>query len=149
MLKNCMEQIELKIVTPDRMLYNGVVESVSFPTVEGEITVLPNHIPIIAAIKAGELKIKKDGKEEYFSVTRGVVEVDGKSITLLTDAGEKAEEIDEARAEEARNKAKELMSSERKDEEAYSDALAQMERAASRLRIAKKRARGSRTQFNQ
>jgi len=116
---------------------------------EGEITILPDHLPIIAAMKPGELKIKKEGKENYFSVTRGVVEVDGKSITILTDAAEKAEEIDEKRAKEAQERAKALMSEKRHDEESYSDAVAQLERALSRLRIARKRSRGSRSSISQ
>jgi F-type H+-transporting ATPase subunit epsilon len=143
------KQIELKIVTPDKVLYKDDVEGVSIPTMEGEITILPDHLPIIAAMKPGELKIKKEGKENYFSVTRGVVEVDGKSITILTDAAEKAEEIDEKRAKEAQERAKALMSEKRHDEESYSDAVAQLERALSRLRIARKRSRGSRSSISQ
>lgn len=134
--------IDLKIVTPDKVLYDASIEGVSLPTVEGEITILPDHIPLLAAMKPGELKIKIDGKETYFSVTRGVVEVDGKTITILTDAAERAEEIDEKRAEEAIKKAKELMSKERVDEEGYAEAVAQLERALSRIKIAKKRSRG-------
>ena len=136
------KQLELKIVTPEKVVYDGFVESVSFPTVEGEITILPNHIPIISAIKPGELKIKKEGSYEYFSVTKGVIEMDGKMITVLIDAAERAEEIDEERAEKARVKAQELMSKERKDEEGYAEARAQFERALARLKIAKKKSRG-------
>ena len=141
--------IELKIVTPDKVLYDATVDGVSLPTVEGEITILPDHIPLLAAMKPGELKIKVEGKDTYFSVTRGVIEVDGKTITILTDAAERAEEVDEDRAEEARQKAKELMSKERIDEEGYAEAVAQMERALSRIRIARKRRRGGKATFEQ
>ena len=55
-----MKQIELKIVTPEKVLYQGMVDAVSVSTREGEITVLPDHLPIIAAIKPGELRIKVD-----------------------------------------------------------------------------------------
>jgi len=143
-----MKNIELKIVTPEKVVYDAQVESVSFPTMEGEITILPNHVPLISALKPGELKIKKEGKEEFFHVTKGVAEVDGKTITLLTDAAERAEDIDEKRAEEARNKAKELMASTRTDDEGYAEAVSQMERALSRMRIAKKNRRGSRVSFD-
>ncbi|MFA6991756.1 MAG: F0F1 ATP synthase subunit epsilon [Candidatus Gracilibacteria bacterium] len=144
-----MHKMELKIVTPEKIAYESTVEAVSIPTVEGEITVLPGHIPIISAIKSGELKIKIDGKEEYFAITRGVAEVDGQRITILTDAAERADEIDEKRAEEARKKAKEMMSKTKVDEEGYADAVAQLERALSRMRIAKKKRRGSRVSFDQ
>lgn len=136
------KKISLKIVTPEKVIYDSEVEGVSFPTVQGEITVLPNHIPIISAIQPGELKIKRDGNVEYFSVARGVLEVDGKSMMLLTDAAERAEEIDERRAEEAKEKAKKLMSEKRQDAEGYADAVAYFEKALSRLKISKKHRRG-------
>ncbi|MFA6918440.1 MAG: ATP synthase F1 subunit epsilon [Candidatus Gracilibacteria bacterium] len=137
-----MKEIKLKIVTPEKVLYEGMVEAVSFPTVDGEITVLPHHIPIIAAIKAGELKIKKAGKDEFFHVTKGVLEVDGEMITLLTDAAERSLEIDEKRAQEAHERAKQVMAEKRTDIESYAEATAQLERALSRLKVVRRR-RGS------
>lgn len=134
--------IQLKIVTPEKILYQEMIESVSFPTPEGEITILPHHIPLISAVKPGELKIKKEGKAEFFSVTKGVVEIDGKTITFLTDAAERATEVDEKRAQEAIERAKTVMSEQHHDEEGYADAVAQMERALSRIKIAKKHRHG-------
>jgi F-type H+-transporting ATPase subunit epsilon len=142
------KQIQFKIVTPEKVLYDAMVESVSFPTAEGEITVLPHHIPIISAIKPGELKIKIDGKEEFFHVTSGVLEVDDKSITLLSDAAERAHEVDEKRAEEAVKRAQTIMSEIRHDEEGYAEAVAEMERALSRIKIARKHRHGSKPSFN-
>lgn len=133
--------MELKIITPEKILYQEMVDSVSFQTMEGEITILPNHIPLISAIKPGELRIKIGKNTEYFSITRGVAEVDGKNIMVLTDAAEKAEEINEERAEQARQKAKEIMS-QKVDEESYTDAVAHLERAISRIKIARKKRRG-------
>lgn len=142
--------IELKIVTPDRVLLQETVEAVSIPTVEGEITVLPEHLPIIAAMKPGELRIKREGKESFFAVTRGVVEVDGKLITILVDAAEKAEDIDEKRAEEAKARARAIMSEKRTDEELFTNASAELERALSRIKIARRRSsHGSHTSINQ
>ena len=134
--------MELKIITPEKILYQEMVDSVSFQTMDGEITVLPGHLPIISAIKPGELRIKKGKEIEYFSVTRGVAEVDGKNIMILTDAAEKAEDIDEQRAQQARERAKELMSQKAVDEEGYADAVAHLERAISRAKIAKRRRSG-------
>lgn len=143
------KQIQFKIVTPEKVLYDAMVEGVSFPTVEGEITVLAHHIPIISAVKPGELKIKIDGKDEFFHVTSGVVEVDGQSITLLTDAAERAHEVDEKRAQEAVNRAQTIMSETRHDEEGYAEAVAQLERSMSRIKIARKHRRGgSKPTFN-
>lgn len=144
------KQIEFKIVTPEKVLYDAMVEGVSFPTVEGEITVLPHHIPIISAIKPGELKIRINGKDEFFHVTSGVLEVDGQSITLLTDAAERASDVNEKRAQEAVERAQAIMSEKRHDEEGYTEAVAEMERALSRIRIAKKhRHGGSKPTFNE
>lgn len=143
-----MKKFQLKIVTPEKVLYQDSVEAVIVPTAEGEITVLSNHLPIISAINPGELKIKKDGGYDYFSVTRGVLEVDGKTVTLLTDAAESAGAIDEKRAEEARDKAKKLMEGIKQSEESYADAVAHLERALSRLRIVKKRRGGGKVSFD-
>ena len=139
-----MDEIELKIVTPEAVVYQDMVEAVSIPTGEGEITVLPGHLPVISAIKPGELRIKIAGKTDFFSITRGVAEIDGKLITVLTDAAERASEIDEDRAEKARQKAKEIMAGVRRGDEGYTDAVAQMERALSRLKIVKRRRHGGR-----
>lgn len=136
------KQIELKIITPEKILYQEMVSGVSFQTMEGEITVMPDHLPIISAVKPGELRIKKGKNVEYFSITRGVAEVDGKNIVILVDAAERAEEIDEKRAEEARKRAKDIMSQKKVDEEAYADAVAHLERAISRVKIARKRRGG-------
>ncbi len=142
------KKIHLKIVTPDQILLDKEVESVSIPTVEGEITVLPTHIPILAGMKTGELRIKEGGKEEFFSVTRGVAEVDGETITILTDSAEHAEDIDEERAEEARKAAKELLEKKRDGEEGYADLVSDLERALSRIKIVRKRRRGSKVRMD-
>jgi len=134
--------MELKIITPEKILYQEMVDSVSFQTMEGEITILPNHIPLISAIKPGELRIKIGKNTEHFSITRGVAEIDGKNIMVLTDAAERAEEIDAKRAEEARQRAKEIMSQKAVDEESYADAVAHLERAISRIKIARKKRSG-------
>ena len=142
MSNNQTNKIEFKIVTPEKVLYQDLVDGVTLPGIDGQITILPNHIPLISAIKPGEVLVKKAGKEELFSVTKGVVEIDGKTITFLTDAAERAEQIDEKRAEEARKKAEAIMAEAHHGEEGYVDAVAQMERALSRVKIARKRRHG-------
>lgn len=136
------KKIEFRIVTPEKVLYQDLVDSVSMPSIEGQITILPGHIPLISAIKPGEVLVKKAGKEVFFSVTKGIVEIDGKTITFLTDAAERAEQIDEKRAEEAKKRAQAVMAEVRHGEEGYTDAVAQMERALSREKIARKRRHG-------
>ena len=80
-----------------------------------------------------------DDKEEFFSITRGVLETDGKSVTILADAAERVDEIDEERVMQAMAKAKEVMAKEYKDKVSYTEAISELERATSRLKIIKKR----------
>ncbi|MDX9970932.1 MAG: ATP synthase F1 subunit epsilon [Candidatus Gracilibacteria bacterium] len=142
-----MEKMKLQIVTPDKTLYQSEVSYVVVPALDGQISVLPGHIPLITAIKPGEIKIVNDSNEEFFSITKGVLETDGKSVTILADSGERAEEIDETRAQEAMNRAKEMMSKEYKDKVSYADAISELERATSRLKIVKKRRGARRSNF--
>ncbi len=139
-----MDKMKLKIVTPDKTLYDSDVSYIVVPALDGQISVLPGHIPLISAIKPGEIKIVNEGKEDFFSITKGVLETDGKSVTIIADSGERAEEIDEKRALEALSRAKDMMSKEYKDKVSYADAISELERATSRLKIVKKR-RGARS----
>src|SRR5665648_417690 len=100
-------KIKFKIVTPEKTVYEDSVDQVTLPTQEGEITVLPNHIPLISVLRAGELVAKKGGEEIAMAVSGGMVEVRKNEITILADTAERAEEIDLARAEEAKQKAEE------------------------------------------
>ncbi len=100
----------LKIVTPDGITYESEIDQVSIPTQNGEITVLPNHIPLVSVLKAGEIRAQKNSQEVGLSVSGGVVEVRPHSeIYILADTAERAEHIDLERAETARIRANEMM----------------------------------------
>ena len=101
-------KIKLKIVTPERTVYESEIDQLTLPTQEGEITVLPNHIPLISVLAPGELIAKADGEEITMAVSGGMVEVRRNEITILADTAERAEEIDLKRAEEARERAEKL-----------------------------------------
>ncbi len=100
--------LEIKIVTPDKVVYDSFgVTSITIPTMDGEITVLPNHIPLITPIKTGEAHILKDGVTLGFAVSGGVLEIrEGNTIVILAERGELAHDIDVARAEDAYERAK-------------------------------------------
>src|SRR6185503_19669714 len=101
--------MKFKIATPERIMLETEVESVTLPTTMGEITVLPNHIPLVANLAAGEIKYKSGGSENFFAVSGGVIEVKGNNeIAILADTAEFGHEIDVKRAEEAREEAKQL-----------------------------------------
>ena len=132
-------QIKFKIVTPERTVFEDSIDQVTLPTQEGEITVLPEHIPLIAVLAPGELVIKQDEKEVAMAVSGGMIEVRKNEITILADTAERAEEIDIARAEEARERAEKLKDEKiRMDETEYAAVAALMERNLARIRVAKK-----------
>jgi F-type H+-transporting ATPase subunit epsilon len=133
------KKIKFKIVTPEKTVYEDSIDQLTLPTTEGEITVLPNHIPLISVLSPGELVIKKDGKEVAMAVSGGIIEVQKNEITILADTAERAEEIDIERAEEARKKAEQLKEDRiRMDDTEYAAAAALLERNLARIRVAKK-----------
>ena len=126
-------------MTPEKTVFEDEIDQLTLPTQEGEITVLPNHIPLIAVLQAGELVAKKGGEEIAMAVSGGMVEVRRNEITLLADTAERAEEIDISRAEEARARAEKLKDEKiRMDETEYAAVAALMERNLTRIRVAKK-----------
>jgi F-type H+-transporting ATPase subunit epsilon len=130
--------ILLKIVTPERVLFEQEVDSVSLPTSLGEITVLPNHIPLVANLMAGEIRFKKDGRDQFFATSSGVIEVKKNEVVVLAETAELGEEIDIGRAEKAQDRAKKLMAESYKDEKAYTSASAGLEKHLVRLKVARK-----------
>jgi F-type H+-transporting ATPase subunit epsilon len=131
------KKLEIKIVTPEKISFKGEADSVSISTAEGQITILPNHVPIISLVEPGEIIARNEGKEELLAVGEGLVEVQDNIITLLVDVSERALEIDEKRALEAMEKAKKTMREGVKDEERVLAAEA-LERSLARLRVVRK-----------
>jgi F-type H+-transporting ATPase subunit epsilon len=133
-------QMNFKIVTPDGVIYEDAVESVSLPTMNGEITVLPHHIPLISVIKSGEIRITKDANVFGVAVSSGVLEVrESNEVIIIADTAERAEHIDIERAEIARKRAEELMQQEQfEDDIQFARLQAQMEKELARLRVGKK-----------
>ena len=132
--------MKFKIVTPDGVIYEDEIESVSLPTQNGEITVLPHHIPLISVIKIGEIRIVKDGHEVGVAVSSGVLEVREQSeVIVIADTAERAEHIDLERAEAARKRAQELMLQEKFEDDVQFAALqAQMEKELTRIKVGNK-----------
>jgi len=103
--------IKFEIVTPERVVLKETIFQVLVPTRDGEITVLPEHIPLISVLKPGIIEIvKDDGEAEILSVSGGFIEVLRDKVVILADTAERAEEIDLERAEEARRRAEKLRS---------------------------------------
>ena len=88
--------LKLEIVTPDAKTYSEDVEMVTLPGVEGEMGIYPNHVPLMTQIAAGEVIVRKDGRDSFLAVGDGFVEITGDHVSILSDMAIKAENIDEA-----------------------------------------------------
>lgn len=111
-----LNTIKFEIVTPEKTVLKEEVLQITVPTKMGEITVLPNHIPLVASLMPGVIEIKTaDNKIETIAVSGGFIEVLPDKVVILADTAERAADIDEARAEEARKRAEELMKEKKED----------------------------------
>jgi F-type H+-transporting ATPase subunit epsilon len=134
--------IRLEIVTGERVVYDDDVDSVVVPGSEGELGILPHHAALMTTLQPGELRVKKEGQEVLMAVSGGFMEVLPHKVTILADTAERAEEIDEARAEAARKSAQDSLAQAAKGGEIDpARAQAQMRRAIVRLKVAQKRKR--------
>ena len=136
--------LNVEIVTAEQVVYSeeGVQQLVA-PGADGELTVLPQHAAFITTLSPGELRILKGGEEEAIAITGGFLEVRDDRIVILADAAERVEEIDIARAEEARRKAEEAIRDQRGTVD-LAQTQASLQRALMRLRVAQKRGRRGR-----
>ncbi|MCE2404476.1 MAG: F0F1 ATP synthase subunit epsilon [Dehalococcoidia bacterium] len=128
----------LEIVTAEREVYSDDVEAVNAPGVEGDLGILPHHAPLMTSLQPGELMIRKDGRDEYLMVSGGFLEVMGNRVTILADACERSDEIDEQRAQEAMGRAQERIANRTADLD-LEQAASAFRRAETRLRIARRR----------
>jgi F-type H+-transporting ATPase subunit epsilon len=110
--------LKLEIVTPEAKTYSEDVEMVTLPAVEGEMGIYPQHVPILTQISAGEVIVRKEGRDYFLAVGEGFVEITSDRVAILTDMAIRAENIDEAKAEEARKRAEARLSEKLDDEEA-------------------------------
>ena len=104
-----MPTLRLDLVTAERIVYSDDVDMVIAWGLEGQLGILPHHAPLMTILQPGELIVKKDSKETSMAVSGGFLEVRPDRVIVLADACERAEEIDIARAEEAKRRAKDLM----------------------------------------
>ena len=133
--------LKVEIVTAEQLVYSEEgVDRLIVPGVEGELGVLTLHAPLLTMIQPGVMRIVKEGDEVEMAITGGFIEVRDNRVTILADAAERAEEIDEVRAEEARRRAQRLL----EDREAEVDlarAEVSLRRALIRLKTAERRRR--------
>lgn len=132
--------IKFEIVTPEKVVLKDEIAQITVPTRQGEITVLPNHIPLVASIEPGVIETRKDdGSVEIISVSGGFIEVLRNKVVILADTAERAEEIDMDRAEEARKRAEDIMREGRRfDAERFAGINAKIAKELARSRAVKR-----------
>jgi F-type H+-transporting ATPase subunit epsilon len=131
-------KLTIEIITPEKIIFSGNVDQITLPTAAGQITVLPNHEALVSALASGELIIKDGASETFMAVSDGLIQVHPDRVRILTDTAERAEDIDEARAEQAHRRAQDLMT-EKKDDVDYTALSAKIEKELARLHVARKR----------
>jgi len=109
--------LKLEIVTPDAKVFSDDVDMVTLPGIEGELGVFPNHVPLMTQLVCGEISVRKGGQDFFLAVGDGFVEITAERVAVLTDMAINAENIDEAKAEEARKRAEARLSEKLSDED--------------------------------
>jgi F-type H+-transporting ATPase subunit epsilon len=135
-----MATTRLDIVTAEREVFSDDVDEVVAPGVEGQLGILPHHAPLMTTLLPGELLVKKGGEEFYLAISGGFIEVRPDRIIILADAAERVEEIDIARAEEAKRRA-EARLAEKAPGVDTARAEAALRRSLIRLQVAERRRR--------
>ncbi len=127
--------VRLEIVTAERLVIEDDVDQINVPTKDGRVGILPHHSPLLTVLDVGEMNIIKDGKRTEYALSGGFMEVLPDHVTILADTVERADEIDEARAEQSRRRAEERMR-EYQSEQDLALAEAELRRAMLRLQVA-------------
>jgi F-type H+-transporting ATPase subunit epsilon len=112
-----MATLKLEIVTPEAKVYSEDVDMVTLPGVEGEMGIFPMHVPLMTQLTAGEISVRKGNQDFFLAVGAGFVEVTPDKVSILTDMAIQADNIDEAKVEEARKRAEARLAEKLSDEE--------------------------------
>lgn len=140
-----MATMRLEIITAEGIVYSDDVEVLLAPGTEGDLGILPHHAALMTMLQPGELMVRKDGEETFLAVTGGFLEVMENRISILADAAERSEDIDEERAQAAIKQAEERIAMRSADVD-LEQALTQLRRATVRLSVARRRRTRARTQ---
>jgi len=133
-----MATLKLEIVTPEEKIYSEDVDMVTLPGSEGELGVYPNHVPVLTALKPGELRIVKDGRESAMAIGEGFVEIKSDGVSILTDMALQTEKIDIAAAEAEVARAQAAMKEDHSAEEVVA-IQASLQKALAQLHVKRRR----------
>ncbi|MFC1902047.1 F0F1 ATP synthase subunit epsilon [Chloroflexota bacterium] len=133
-----MPDLKLDIVTAERIVYSEEVDTVIAPGIEGQLGILPHHAPLMTILQAGELRVRKGVEEDVMAISGGFLEVRPDRVIVLADSAERAEEIDVARAQAAKERAEKHMADRQIVEFDQARCEAALQRAMARLTVAEK-----------
>jgi F-type H+-transporting ATPase subunit epsilon len=134
------DTLRLEIVTPQGIAFSEDVDMVTLPSVEGEIGVYPHHVRLITQVVPGEIIVTKDGQDRFIAAGEGLVEVTGTRVAIVTDMAIPAENVDEAKIEEARARAEARLREKISDEE-VATTNASLARSLAQLQVKRRRRR--------
>jgi F-type H+-transporting ATPase subunit epsilon len=132
-----MTTIRVEIVSAEGEIFSGDAEMLFAPAIMGELGIAPRHAPLLTNLKPGEVRVKTGGEERMFYVTGGILEIQPHLVTVLADSALHAEDLDEAAALMARDRARELLAG-RHDEIDLAQAQSELVEAEARYRAAQK-----------
>ena len=133
-----MATFRLEIVTPEEKIYSEDVDMVTLPGTEGELGVYPKHVPLLTALKPGELRVVRNGRESAMAIGEGFVEIKGDSVSVLTDMALESEKIDISAAEAAVERAKAAMKEDQTPEQVAA-IQASLQKALAQLHVKRRR----------
>ena len=134
------DTLKLEIITPEGTVYSDDVEMVTLPGIVGEMGVLPQHVPLMTQMVPGEITVHKNGRDTFIATGEGLIEVEARRVSVLTDLAIAADRIDEAKAEEARRRAEARLREKLSDEEVAS-VYASLARSLAKLRVKRRQRR--------
>ena len=131
----------LELVTPERRVYEGEVDGVQVPGIDGELGILPHHAPLLSLLGVGELRIRRGGEEESIAIFGGFVQVRPDKVVIMAETADLESEIDLEKAQEARREAEKALETGYHEGPDLAAARAQLQTALLRIRVAERRHR--------
>jgi F-type H+-transporting ATPase subunit epsilon len=130
-------KLTLDIITPIKVVFSEEVDEVTLPTVDGEITILPNHVNLLSKIAAGEMVIRRGTKTDLLAITGGFLEIANNHVNVLSDYAEHAQDIEIAKVEEAKQRAEKAMK-EKQTEQDYAELQDEIRKSVLQLKVARR-----------
>ena len=134
-----MATLRLEIVTPEAKAFSDDVDMVVLPGVEGELGILPQHVPLMTQLKPGELRVTKNGQETFLAVGEGFVEITGERVSVMTDMAVEEKAIDEAAVQAAMERAEKRMREEHLGDEEVAAVQAAIQKSLAQLHLKRRR----------